>query len=264
MRRGLLKSGYKNRGFMTFLRSHFISSACVGQGSFNNDGTLFLQPKWMPSKTIETFELSTPYDLSTITSVRNWVEGRLIYFASNGQYAYINNAGYTTLTRYFLLEPYNTATASISETINITSSSMTISQDGFKLLVFHQASSNIKRYNLSTSYNLSTAIESSSFHMNVRQCAYSTDGHFIYTLQSYPLIGWSIKQYKMKVAYDISNLVEIPSDIVIDSYVTLSNFEGMSISEDGLIITITSYNLSPNAFQFELSVPWMLPKKFPL
>lgn len=262
MRRGLLKSGYKNRGFMTFLRSHLIPNSCVGPGSFNNSGTLFLQPKWTPSKTIQTFELSTPYDLSTITSVRNWVQGRLIYFALNGQYAYINNAGYSTLTRYFLLEPYNTATASISETINIYSRSINISQDGLKLLIFY--SNSLKKYELSTPYNLSTLLLIDSVDFNFRQCCYSKDGHFIYALHSYTGIGWRLRQYKMKVAYDISNLVEITSNVIIQSFVSLDNFEGMSISEDGLIITITCYNLNPNAFQFELSVPFMLPKKFPL
>ena len=168
---------------------------------FNSDGTkLFLvdQHQGGNDETIEEFDLSTAYDVSSCTHVEEHFKGDFvgsvgIEFDPSGTKLFIyNTAGTDSIKQYSLNSPYNLSNPTLQkqstgtsdktfQTIESQPMGFTFSSDGSKMFITGRAKDKVQEFNLSTPFDLSNVSKTGIYSIatqidSVGGISFSNDG----------------------------------------------------------------------------------------
>ena len=176
---------------------------------FNSDGTkLFLvdQHQGGNDETIEEFDLSTAYDVSSCTHVEEHFKGDFvgsvgIEFDSSGTKLFIyHTAGTDSIKQYSLSSPYNLSNPTLQkqstgtsdktfQTIESQPSGFTFSSDGSKMFITGKNKDKVQEFNLSTPFDLSSVSRTNGYDISgqidaVGGVSFSADGLKMFVLDS--------------------------------------------------------------------------------
>ncbi len=177
--------------------------------NFNSDGTkLFLvdQHQGGNDETIEEFELSTAYNVSSCTHVEEHFKGDFvglvgIEFNTDGTKLFIyNTAGTDSIKQYSLNSPYNLSNLTLQKqstgtsdktfsTIESQPMGFTFSSDGSKMFITGTAKDKVQEFNLSIPFDLSSVSKTSAYDISgqivaVGGISFSNDGLKMFVLDS--------------------------------------------------------------------------------
>ena len=181
------------------------SNVCnfLGQASdvvdieFNSDGTKLFLTDIGGDDTIEEFDLSTAYDLSSCTHVEEHFAGDFelvgIEFNSDGTKLFIyDTTGTDKIKQYSLNSPYNLSNLTLQkqstgtsnknfQTIESDPQGFTFSSDGSKMFITGRAKDKIQEFNLSTPFDLSNVSKTGIYSIatqidSVGGISFSNDG----------------------------------------------------------------------------------------
>jgi len=167
--------------------------------AFNNNGTkLYVVRQTAPGSVIEEYNLSTPYDISTgvyndaldVSSQDSGMEG--MAFNNNGTKLYMIGNGNDRVYEYNLSTPYDISTGVYNDYFSVSSwdtlvSGMAFNNDGTKLYVIGYASDKVHEFNLSTPYDISTAVHNDYLYVGSQESspqgmAFDDDGSELYVV----------------------------------------------------------------------------------
>ncbi len=176
---------------------------------FNSDGTkLFLadQDQGGNDETIEEFDLSTAYDVSSCTHVKehfagDYVELVGIEFNSNGTKLFIyNTSGTNSIKQYSLNSPYNLSNPTLQkqstgtsnktfQTIESQPTGFAFSSDGSKMFITGKNKDKVQEFNLSTPFDLSSVSKTGAYDISdeidiVGGISFSNDGLKMFVVDS--------------------------------------------------------------------------------
>ena len=177
--------------------------------NFNSDGTkIFLvdQGQGGAPNTIEEFDLSTAYDVSSCTHVEEHFAGDFvglvgIEFNTDGTKLFIyNTAGADSIKQYSLNSPYNLSNITLQKqstgtsdktfsTIESQPMGFTFSSDGSKMFITGTKKDKVQEFNLSTPFDLSSVSRTSAYDISneivaVGGISFSNDGLKMFVLDS--------------------------------------------------------------------------------
>ena len=175
---------------------------------FNSDGTkLFLvdQGQGGADNTIEEFDLSTAYDVSSCTHVEEHFAGDFelvgIEFNPDGTKLFIYDmTGADSIKQYSLNSPYNLSNITLQKqstgtsdrtfsTIENQPSGFTFSSDGSKMFITGTKKDKVQEFNLSTPFDLSSVSKTNAYDISgqiaaVGGISFSADGLKMFVLDS--------------------------------------------------------------------------------
>ena len=176
--------------------------------NFNSDGTkIFLVDQGQDGapNTIEEFDLSTAYDLSSCTHVEEHFAGDFelvgIEFNSDGTKLFIYDmTGADSIKQYSLNSPYNLSNITLQKqstgtsdrtfsTIENQPSGFTFSSDGSKMFITGTKKDKVQEFNLSTPFDLSSVSKTNAYDISneidsVGGISFSNDGLKMFVLDS--------------------------------------------------------------------------------
>ena len=176
--------------------------------NFNSDGTkIFLVDQGQDGapNTIEEFDLSTAYDLSSCTHVEEHFAGDFelvgIEFNPDGTKLFIYDmTGSDSIKQYSLNSPYNLSNITLQkqstgtsdknfQTIESDPQGFTFSSDGSKMFITGRAKDKIQEFNLSTPFDLSNVSKTGIYSIatqidTVGGISFSNDGLKMFVLDS--------------------------------------------------------------------------------
>lgn len=196
--------------------------------SISPDGTSIYMTHGLYDRIYE-FELSTPNDLSTLsyTGGNFGVTHNAFDISSNG--GYILTVRSTILTSYSLITPWNLS--SVGSLTNISfrdpisnvrttlpTNGVRWSYDGTKVFIGDNTNSRVDEYNLSTAWDVSTAVFSTFLDVSVHTISivgisFSTDGSSLYINGNSNVV----QRYELSTPWDISTGVYIKDSPASDS-----------------------------------------------
>jgi len=202
-----------------FSLTHNISSIVTGGGpeaiEFNDDGTkIFLT---LGNDYIEEFNLSTPYDISTATQVRQISEynsnQQCFKFNDDGTKAFISTT--SAIREFSLPNTYDVRNANLQHTENIDAQGFNFNADG-TVLVVGDTFSPLKTFSLSTPFDLSsissTPTSTATIGDRIDGVAFSTSGDRLYTVNT---ISEKLEDRTMSTPFDLSTLSSVVTTISI-------------------------------------------------
>ncbi len=176
--------------------------------NFNSDGTkIFLvdQGQDGADNTIEEFDLSTAYDLSSCTHVEEHFAGDFelvgIEFNPDGTKLFIyDTTGTDKIKQYSLNSPYNLSSLTLQkqstgtsdknfQTIESQPMGFTFSSDGSKMFITGKRKDKVQEFNLSTPFDLSSVSKTNAYDISneidsVGGISFSADGLKMFVLDS--------------------------------------------------------------------------------
>ena len=131
-----------------------FTSPSIQDWFISDDGNwLFLAD--VSSSRLVKYELTTPFDMSTINVTPNQINSSIVTpftFADSGNYLYTQSG--STITRYPTTAPYDIGTLTSDQSASITSKTMEFSRDGLKL--YSAGGTVISEFSLSTPFDITT------------------------------------------------------------------------------------------------------------
>ena len=230
--------------------------------AFNSNGTK-MYIMCLSNNTVYQYNLSTAWDLSTATyaSLNKSVSAQSTYsrglaFNSTGTIMYIANNADAFIYQYNLSTAWNVSTASYASVRKeLTDGGQDIglhfSPDGKKMYHGNVNSGGFSQYNLSTAWNVSTAM----FFANLRVAtasydptgfAFNSNGTKLYIGDIYADV---IHQYKLSTAWDLSTATYDTLGISVSAQ--SKNPHGLAISSDGTKMFITD-TTTDTVYQYDL------------
>ena len=227
----------------------------------SNGSKLFATTSGAYTSVVREYNLSTPYNISTISLVNTFdppefgTDGQNATFNNNGNSLYIVGGG--NVRQYSLSTPFSLSSVSyvrqrsLSADAVVTGSTydMQFNNDGTKMFVLSATSNDNKlvEYNLSTAYNIGTASVSTSFNLTYTGFLYGTrfkfnnDGSKVFVFQ-----GTVIQQYNLSTPYSLSTASQDSNN-----YNYGSQYGGaFAFSSDGTKLYIGSGGQNPLVSQY--------------
>jgi len=186
---------------------------------FSSDGTQM----WMIGNTndrVNYYTLSSAWNISSATYVTftsisaQETDAQGLSFSSDGTKMYIVGTTNDTVYQYTLSTPWDITTKTLSTSFSIlaqdtTSGGLEFSADGTKMYVVGSSTDAIYQYNLSTAWNVSTAVYNSSFSISSQSGTatdfhFSSDGKYIVVVDN---TSDYVYQYTLGTAWTISTAV---------------------------------------------------------
>ena len=201
---------------------------------FNSDGTkLFLvdQGQGGADNTIEEFDLSTAYDVSSCTHVEEHFAGDFvglvgIEFNTDGTKLFIyNTAGADSIKQYSLNSPYNLSNITLQKqstgtsdktfsTIESQPMGFTFSSDGSKMFITGTKKDKVQEFNLSTPFDLSSVSRTSGYDISneavsVGGISFSNDGLKMFVLDSnLDAANKDVNEYDLTCGFGVINCID--------------------------------------------------------
>ncbi len=201
---------------------------------FNSDGTkLFLvdQHQGGNDETIEEFDLSTAYDVSSCTHVEEHFKGDFvgsvgIEFDSSGTKLFIyHTAGTDSIKQYSLSSPYNLSNPTLQkqstgtsdktfQTIESQPSGFTFSSDGSKMFITGKNKDKVQEFNLSTPFDLSSVSRTNGYDISgqidaVGGVSFSADGLKMFVLDSdNNAANKDVNEYNLTCGFGVINCID--------------------------------------------------------
>lgn len=238
---------------------------------FKSDGTklYFINRNYY----ITEATLSTPWDLSTISvgtsySVQVQDSGAQgIYFSDDGLLMFMAGSSNDTVYKYSLSTAWNIGTMSYATNAKSVSAQDTTPQglffkpDGTRMFVIGNSNDRIFQYNLSTAWDLTTAVYDSSafFYVNGQtltpfDLSFKPDGTFLYLLGSNPGV---VFRYPISTPWDLvgSGGIPYPTTRYFDVRSYESQPAAVYIRDDGLRMYIVGA-ASDRVYEYNVSTAW--------
>lgn len=249
-----------------------LGGTSIFSSRFSDDGTKWYQCWWAgsasgfpsSSRKVTQFNLSTPFDLSTIISSTlspsvlpgNGFEP---IFVDNGNKMYVTryNSGITNSIQCFNLStPFDISTATLHSTASISvTNKCQVSEDGTKLII-RVGTSSFREYTFQTPYDLTTLILENTFTTpNNLSFEMSKNGRFLYIMFSVNNGTTRIAQYFLYDVYSLNNPILVKNCIGFNT----GSFLGFSFSPNGKRLFITTYGTLPQITEYNFETSWMLP-----
>lgn len=233
-----------------------VSTASYSQAYFHNaDNTptgLFIHPKGV--NIYFTGTTNTRVYQYTIGGKVTGTFPNDIYFKPDGTRCYVMDDGSNSVLQYNLSTPWDVCTATGNDnfsvgTLESTPHAITFKYDGTKMYVYGQTGDDINEYNLSTPWDITTAVfgqVSSVLGISSPQgIDIKPDGTKMYICGDNTVL----MQYTMSTPWDVSTLSLEKSTTVT------TTVSGMRFKEDGTMLFTTKYS-SPVIKSYTLSTPW--------
>lgn len=199
---------------------------CIHGIDFNPDGTIAYGLAQATDE-VRQHSLTTPWDLSTATVTNSFALGLdLAWFAlqlsNDGTKMFVSSYTSDQIREYTLSTPWDVSTATFTTSLTKTDLGMAriytfrFSDDGTKLFAGTTSSATIYMYELSNSWDLTSAdlvnSISKSFGVTIQSIEISNDGSRLYIADSN---NDSIREYAMSTAYDIRTATYTSQEITV-------------------------------------------------
>ena len=210
---------------------------------FNHDGT-HLYVMGTVGDDINQYDLTTPYDISTATFTQvldlaaQETNPTAMLFNGNGTRLYVMGQTGDDINQYDLTTPYDISTATFSQialdvaTQETDPTAMLFNGDGKRLYVMGTSGDDINQYDLSTPYDISTAIFNQialdlvAQELSPTAMLFDGDGTHLYTIGT---SSRNINQYNLNpVSFTetVSNIGVVESSVNIDVQLFQEEFTG--------------------------------------
>ena len=228
---------------------------------------------YMRSSSIMTFDMATPYDISTLsfnseTSVATQETGaKALTFSANGDFMYLGGNG-NTIYQYALSERWNVATASVVANANVrllsTNSisslySTAISNNGTMLYIGDNNSDVIFQFHLARPWYVNTATYAGqSANTGVSGfdgLHFNANGTILYTVASSS--GRTIRMYELSKAWNVNTAsltTQSQNVCVLASNVALNSPSGLFVKPDGKVFYVADRGGSYSIAQMPTTV----------
>lgn len=245
-------NGTENSLVLALNMDESTGSTVIHDGSpFNHNGTIFgdVQLRKPAETIIPTLQYITPPDFakglpvqeSTYNLPSDFITTGDMAFSSSGDKMYIIDRSWELLAQFDLSTPFDPSSATLADTLDFSGASTHLSR-GFTFdetgqhLYTVGANSTIYQYDLSTPYEIGTAIYSNisyTYSGNfLRDLAFGDQGRKVFFL-----IKSAVYQLSLSTPYDISTIT--PDNI----FVSVPNYENdaasLVISPDGMRLFVT-------------------------
>ncbi|OGL31889.1 hypothetical protein A3F64_00595, partial [Candidatus Saccharibacteria bacterium RIFCSPHIGHO2_12_FULL_42_8] len=228
---------------------------------YNDDGTK-MYVVGSTSDRVYEYDLSTAYDATTATYLQSFlVSGQDgvpqgIAFNSDGTKMFMAGSNSDRINEYSLSTGFDVSTATYIQNLFINpqdtnATGVTFNGDGSKMYMIGSTNDRVYEYDLSTGFDVSTAVFLQSFSVGTQETApndvaFNSDGTKMYIVGT---TSDNVVQYNLSSAYDISTAVYSQSKSILAQDTTS---QGIAFSPDGTkMIMVGSTN--DRAYQYSLS-----------
>ena len=250
------------------LQSIFTGEANHRGIFFKSDGTkLYTVGSSLDS--INEFNLTTAWDLSSLSFVQSFsvaskeTTPEAIFFKSDGLKVYVSGATSDSIHEYSLSTAWNVSTATFVQSFSVatqetSSTGLFFKPDGLSLFIIGTSSDRVQKYNLSTSWDISTAafqIPTSDYFSvaiqdtNPTGVFFKPDGLKMYVTGT---ASDSIHEYSLSTAWNVSTASFVQSFSVALKETTPS---GVFFKPDGLKVYVVGSG-SDSIHEYSLSTAW--------
>jgi len=233
--------------------------------AFNIDGTKMYVIAGING--INEFVLSTPFDVSTASFTTNFsvatqdTQPHGLRFNNDGTKMYVVGAAGNNVYEYTLSTAFDVSTSIFATSFSVAgqigqTTSLAFNNDGSKMYVSGATNDAVYEYNLSTGFEISSAIFSTSFSVTVQEVApeglaFSNDGTKMFVAGNG---GDDVNEYTLSTAFDVSTAsITTTSDLLA---LPPAEISGLAFNSQGTKMFVTEingrlvkeYDLSSNAF----------------
>ena len=185
-----------------------------------------------------------------------------LFFRDDGLKMYIvGNGGTPEVNEYTLSTAWNISTASFIRAFSVNAQEtspqgISFKPDGTKMYILGATGDDVNEYNLSTAWNISTAVFSQLFSVAAQEAIpngmfFKPDGTKMYIVGQ---AGLDINEYSLSTAWDVSTASFVSLKLIVPAATTPS---GIYISDNGEDLVIVDSG-TQNVTQFRLTTPWSL------
>lgn len=216
-------------------------------------------------ETVESYDLSTPYDISTATANNSFSTSSEesnpedVVFNPNGSKMFTTGTSSDNINEYSLSTAFDITTATFENAFDVSSEDgspqgMAFNTDGTKMYFAGVFNSNIYEYDLSTAFDTTTASFSTSFDTSSEDTplgvAWNTDGTKMYTAGA-----TDVYEYDLSTAFDISTAsftasVDLSADVNTSKGIAFDDTGDKLYISDRDDVEIIEYDLST---QFDIT-----------
>jgi len=183
------------------------------------------------SRAVNEYDLGIPWDISSAIFLQSFsVNGqdndpRDVFFKPDGTKMYVIGSQVDEIHEYDLSTAWDVSTASHLQTINVSSvetnpSGLFFKPDGTRMYFVGSGSGDVREYNLSTAWNISTGTLSRSFTVtsqdsNPKGISFKPDGTKMYIVG---ITNDRVYEYDLSTAWDVTTASFLQSfDVVLDN-----------------------------------------------
>jgi hypothetical protein len=209
------------------------------------------------SSTIMTFNMSTPYDIRTMSyfasdDIAEELANKVVTFSSNGNFMYIGGEG-NTIYQYALTESWNVSTASVIANTNVkflssngisSLYSAVLSNNGTMLYVGDQNSQVIYQFNLATPWYVNTAsyfVRSPNTSLSgIDGMHFNANGKILYTVAASNTRA--IRMYDLSEAWNVNTMslrTQSQNLNILTGNTFLYNPSGLFVKPDGNVFYVS-------------------------
>jgi len=226
---------------------------------FKPDGTKMYV---IGSAEVYEYDLSTAWDISTAVFLQSFSVADQesapsgVFFKPDGLKMYVIGQAGLTVDEYNLSAAWNVSTAVFNQSFSVAAqetgpTAVFFKSDGLKMYVIGSVSDSVHEYNLSTAWNVSTAVFNQSFSIaaqesNPQGLFFKPDGLKMYVIGR---VGDDVNEYNLSTSWDISTSVflQVFSVAAQDAVPT-----GLFFKPDGLKMYVIGSN-SDNVNEYDLT-----------
>lgn len=234
---------------------------------FNNDGTKFYLGGDQGDD-VNEYDLATAWDIATVSYVQNFDVSAYApapsgpRFKSDGTKMYVCSRLTDDVVEYNLSTAWDISTASFSYALDVFSQEsevrhVTFKPDGTYMYIVGNNADNVRRYDLSTAWDISTASIAQSKDVSAEDTApvsveFKSDGTKMFVLGQ---ANDTIYEYALSTAWDITTASY--SSVSFNVNAIDPTPVSMAFKSDGTALFLLG-NYTDRVFKFDLSTAWDL------
>ena len=231
--------------------------------TFKPDGTKMYVAE-SGSDSILEYDLSTAWDLTTASYLQSFsvasqeVFPRGTFFKPDGTKMYVVGSDSDSVHQYDLSTAWDVTTASYVKSISVavqdaTPEGVFLKDDGTRMYVVGAAQDKVYQYNLSTAWDLDTAIYNSAVTLGPLVTAptgvfFKSDGTKMYVTDT---VGDDVNEYSLVTAWQVSTANHVQTFSATET----TNPESVSFKDDGTEMYVLG-GLFDTVYKYSLSTAW--------
>ena len=214
---------------------------------------------------INEYDLNTAWNISTATFVQlksisaQETNPTGLFFKPDGTKMYVLGASGDDVNEYDLSSAWNVSTASYLQSFSVAVEDtdprgIFFKPDGLKMYVVGRAGQDVNEYNLSSAWDISTAVYLQVFSVATQDTSpeglfFKPDGTKMYVVG---ISGIDVNEYNLSSAWDISTATYVQ---VFSVATQDTSPNGLFFKDDGTVMYIVGSNFDI-VFQYQLSTAW--------
>ena len=235
------------------------------QGLFFKPDGLKLYMVGQQNNRIYEYNLSTAWDVSTATFLQFFSVGlqatqaTSLFFKPDGTKMYVLDDQSNDVNEYDLSTAWDISTAAYLQVFSVATqetipTGLFFKTDGTKMYVCGTVSDNVHEYDLSTAWDILTAVFLQSFSVSAQESNphalfFKPDGTKMYIVGS---SGDDVNEYTLSTAWDISTASYLQNFSVAAQETTPT---GLFFKDDGTVMYVIG-SVKDTVFQYQLSTAW--------